>query len=151
MSFLVIGVMGMFMITFRTAYLPTQDADKSDSVPMEYNEAYEVEYNPSTALSPKDDAEDYGLEQADGNGGANVATGVAVGGPVGAEVAGAAVASSSMNDSMVDDLSQQTGGSQQADDSLQMDASKQDAQNNPSMFDDESWLNHPSEPVGAQY
>jgi hypothetical protein len=82
-AFLVIAIFGMVMITFRTAYYPTQDADmeKLDNAPMEYNEALEVEYDPSRALSLQDsDTEEsyYELEQTNGDG-ANMATGVVAG------------------------------------------------------------------------
>lgn len=148
-SFLVIAVFGMLMITFRTAYLPTQDADaeKLQMAPMDYNE--EVEYNPSEALTPQDDdgnvEEAYGLEQADDTG-ANVATGVAVGAAAAAGTA--AVVGSSMqkdDDDRVEDMNQQASVSQDTSDFHQSIQ-----QEHPRSFDDDNWLEDTS-PVGAQY
>lgn len=137
------------MITFRTAYLPTQDADaeKLQMAPMDYNE--EVEYNPSEALTPQGDdgnvEEAYGLEQAQDNTGANVATGVAVGAAAAAGTA-AVVGSSMQNDDRVEDENPQASVSQDTSDfhqSIQQD--------HPRSFDDDDWLDDTSSPVGAQY
>lgn len=146
-SFLVIAVFGMLMITFRSAYLPTQDADddKFQAMgPMDYTAPYEVEYDPAKALPLEDGGaeESYGLEQA-GNGGANAATGVAVGAAAtGAAVAGVAVATSSMHDESnpQEDGSQQVDGNQE---SIQ--------QSHPASFDNANWLDDDTVPIGAQY
>ena len=138
------------MITFRTAYYPTQDADmeKLDNAPMEYNEALEVEYDPSRALSLQDSntEESYGLQQTNGNG-ANVATGVVVGAAAGATVFGASNASASRDDG-VDDFSHQAGMSQQTG------GSQQDIHEfHPGSFGDANWLDDidASAPVAPQY
>jgi hypothetical protein len=148
-SFLVIAVFGMLMITFRSAYLPTEDADDDkfqSMAPMDYTEAYEVEYDPSKALSVEDGGaeESYGLET-----GANVATGVAVGAAAtGAAVAGVAAATSSMqhDDPPGDYGNPQEDGSQQVDDNQESIQ-----QSHPASFDNSNWLDDDTAPVGAQY
>jgi hypothetical protein len=142
----------MLMITFRTAYMPTEDADTykfhKEETPMEYNEAMEVEYNPDRALSLKesnDVEESYGFaEQAGGDAGANVATGVAVGAASGVGAGAAAYGSSSFHE---DNVSQSADGSIQEADSSQ---SPQQPQNDASFFDTRDWLGDPGS-VGAQY
>ena len=145
----------MLMITFRSAYLPVEDADLyklggDEETPMEYNEALEVEYDPSKALSLKESnaEESYGLDEhaptADDTE-ANVVTGIVVGAAAGVAVAGAASCGSSSVQG--GDTNQPVDGSIEQGDSSQQSLPQQ---NDPISFDDQTWLEDPA-PVGAQY
>lgn len=148
-AFLVIAVFGMLMITFRTAYFPTEivEEDKLGMTPMDYNEAYEVEYDPAKALPLEDGAEEkYGLEKSNVS---NVVTGISVGAATGAAVA--ASGSSGRDDDVADDYSQQQA-SVQMDGSPQASVNQQSIQlGHPSSFDDANWLDDGSSPVASQY
>jgi hypothetical protein len=82
-SFLVIGAMGMLMIMFRSAWLPTQyvDDEKVNSPTEEYVEEFEVEYSPYQAEQPPQDGQKAcGVEESQITGVAvitDVATGAA--------------------------------------------------------------------------
>jgi hypothetical protein len=145
-SFLVIAVFGMLMITFRTAYMPVEDADlyklNGEEGPLG-SEAVEVEYNPSKALpfNESNAEESYGFDDhattVDDTGATVVTAGVAA--------AGAASYDSSSVQG--EDRSQPFDGSVQQGDSSQQSLPQQD---DPSLYDDQTWLETPV-PVGAQY
>jgi hypothetical protein len=152
-AFLVIGMMGMLMITFRSSWLLTEDVDddKVYLAPVEYGQGQEVEYDPSKALSPLDGKEEfYGLEQAQVARGTGIAAGVATG----AAVAGSITSDDGSGSNQID-MQQGTGDAAGSAGPMNVDSSDgsitKDTQHSPSEFDDNSWLDDSSVPAGAQY
>jgi hypothetical protein len=136
----------MLMITFRTAYMPVEDADlyklNEEEGPLG-SEAVEVEYNPSKALpfNESNSEKSYGIDDhastVDDTGATVVTAGVAA----------ATAASYGSSSVQGEGRNQPFDGSVQRGDSSQQSLPQQD---DPSMYDDQTWLEAPV-PVGAQY